>query len=148
MPLYDFICEGCGIIEADVYQAADETHALNCSECGKPMGRIFGVPAIKTESGGSGRRSLLGFDPGLGCVVRSEAHRKEIMARRGLSVREQDSTEASALEDYKRAIKTKGAEAKAARKEIREKMVGAQEKASKEAIRKTLGKTDPAAFRA
>jgi len=48
MPMYEFECE-CGHREERMLLIAERNEAQECPECGQPMARIVGAPALHGE---------------------------------------------------------------------------------------------------
>lgn len=79
MPLYPYSCDPCGV-EKDVITPVGFMAA--CPKCGKPMKRLFharfGINRGPVPNGGH-------FDENLGCFIRSNTHRKEVMREQGVN---------------------------------------------------------------
>ena len=43
MPMYEFTCADCKILEEYFHSMSEEKREHNCSQCGKPMNRVFSV---------------------------------------------------------------------------------------------------------
>lgn len=88
MPRYEFLCRGCGYHNLVWRESEDCSWAL-CPDCEKTMERFYtrmGMPGtqssrIDNQEFNNGRGV---YDRGLGEVVTSRKHRREIMERKGL----------------------------------------------------------------
>lgn len=79
MPTYLYRCTRCGVKSEIVKSMHDSSREEICGECNITLDRVytsFQILGAKVQDAE--------FNTGLGCVVKSTRHRKELAERRGL----------------------------------------------------------------
>ena len=81
MPIYDWFCEKCEIEEEVIQSIKEYTGKWDCPMCGNPGRRIYSrcqwyFTGTKIEDAE--------FNPGLGRITKSKAHRKELAKQMGV----------------------------------------------------------------
>lgn len=148
MPIYEYECDQCGRRHDEFMTLAERESgaAVACPECGAPMRKMFSTfVAHGLDTGSCGSRVSSGYDIQLGCYVSDDAQRREIAKRRGFTEREPEAFEAKGCSELKYAKKTRGEEARAAKKEITANARAGIQKRQAEIMTKTMGTPDPAA---
>lgn len=81
MPIYDYQCDKCGRTEERI-KRVDETSYQCPDNCctGTMMRQIHGRFGINMGVGAYGY-----YDDNLGCYIRTNAHRREVMREQGVS---------------------------------------------------------------
>lgn len=80
MPTYPYECPACQFEFEVVKPVADIDQQETCLKCGAVSNRYIGRTHFYGASDWKGAE----FDPSLGCVVRSNKHRRELAKRRGM----------------------------------------------------------------
>jgi len=88
MPRYEFLCRQCGH-HGLVWREIEERTTAPCPDCYAEMGRYYtrmGLPSTQSPAVDNREFNNGGgvYDMGLGEVVTSRKHRREIMERKGL----------------------------------------------------------------
>lgn len=81
MPIYDWLCEKCELEFETVESITEYTGRKTCDACGNPTRRIytrckFHFTGTKIEDAE--------FNPGLGKITKSKAHREELAKQLGV----------------------------------------------------------------
>lgn len=80
MPIYDFMCEKCDL-EYEVVQSIKEYDGnWTCTQC---KGKCVRIYTYCTFHHTGAKIEDAEFNPGLGCITKSKAHREEIAKRKG-----------------------------------------------------------------
>lgn len=88
MPVYEFHCDVCARYQEE-WQGMNDDHIAFCGKCGRAMDRVFS-PAYLTGDLPQTRGTVMGYDETLGCEVRGQQHRKDLMEQKGLKQYEPD----------------------------------------------------------
>jgi putative FmdB family regulatory protein len=82
MPIYEYKCGKCGLETEQLFKHRDRPATIECP-CGYDSDLLFSAPARTAWSWGDTKWD--GYhDRGLNLKLRDEAHRKAVMAKRGL----------------------------------------------------------------
>lgn len=74
MPIYEFLCEGCGSFERQ-RSLSESSGPMKCPECGEEARRVYSMPSFKSLSKGQKelrRREEQSGEPKLGVKTRKE----------------------------------------------------------------------------
>ena len=77
--IYPYTCESCGDYEV-IKSHTECTRPEPCPNCQQIGSRVWTVPQIDT----SVCHQDYEFNPGLGCVIKNKAHRKQVAKQMGL----------------------------------------------------------------
>ncbi len=76
---FEYWCKTCELIKEDIQRIGCAKEYLKCDKCGEKMQRHYTTFQI------SGTKvSNREYNPAFGCVVKSDAHRKELAKQRGM----------------------------------------------------------------
>lgn len=78
--IYEYECESCKLEFEVIKSMHDSSREENCPECKTTGRRIY---SSKVYFNGT-KVSNAEFNPGLGCVVKNERHKKYVMESKGL----------------------------------------------------------------
>ncbi len=80
MPNFDFICHECRVTFEELVPFLPDSRSLPCPRCHQPASMVWlRSPGMKPDPYWSGV-----YDPGLGATINSNAHKRALLAERGL----------------------------------------------------------------
>ncbi len=77
MPIYSYLCRGCGTTKDDVRGIHDPDPGITCGACGERMGRLFHPPSLTRPLVVDGH-----FNHSLGAYVRNSADFRSQLSRK------------------------------------------------------------------